>query len=1237
MRLWEIKMLLFTFVFNFILLYYRSKAENKYTNKWFGDFLQYKCHCKNSQCDSDGYCKDGICEKGCFGYKCQYKSVNFATRSNYYPWLMDDNESTCNNNSSHSSLYLTLDDAYIFTWMRLIFISKDPFRLFTLKLSTQSNSEIECPDQKIVIINSKTVDVWCSLYETITNIHITGESVTSLCSVYISKGRNVALRQTTTQTSTDYNGPSYKAVDGNTSGIYSHNSCTHTDVTDTMPTWTLDLNSSYLINRIVIYNRDCPKGKWGLDCNKSCPTECLDFCKIDDGYCQDVCLVQCNQGSSITDIQNENENTGILIGSTVAVIIFLLSILSFIYLWRKLKQFRRTSTQRCPVKSLLRKRNAPSQGYSTSVVEDRPSSRIGVECTINTSNETRPDAGNTSVNQPVEDSSISISEFNQFMAKHPMSYLWEQFEEIPSAESVSMENAKKEENKSKNRYKNICPYDHSRVILNIDEDKDEGDYINASYIKGYNGDVEFIASQGPNEFTVNDFVRMLWECNVEQIVMLTDLIDCGKSKCEMYWPEDGKKYFGEIKVRLVSTVTMSDYTIRSLELVKKHEYTQQLTHYQFHSWPDKSVPDAPWSLLDFAHMVSKQQTTQLRLVHCSAGVGRTGTFIALLNIMKQAKETGKMNFFQTVANLRQDRIFMVQTEEQYEFLHKAALAALQCVHSTITMEDLMNKINILKLNHFMDNTRIEAEFKDLCNVCEIVNTEVLLTGDDGKESDDQNKERDVQPENNSPLFILPRKKYRLLLNSEPDAMSGYINAVRVQGLKQKDQSFITQLPKPDTVDDFWRLVTQYNINVVVTFEQDMISDQTIGQFLPTLSSEVLTTPLFEIKSNNRKQTLLWDEQRLTVNIGHKSENKTHEVVCVQILFKDLSTNKWWNVVKHLQSSNVPKGRIAYLCNDGEGRTGIFIALLNILAQAKATGKMNFLQTVAKLIQDRVFMVQNSVVCSDVNKEEQLDENDDDNVYQNTQKLSLKDKNRSPSVRFRPYLNTSNDITDDYIHAVIIQGVKQRDQYFLTHLPMSKTVDDFWRLVTQYKINVIVAFEMDDFNKDKNFALYVSSQSEKYFETPLFKLSCDTQRNTTEQRVEKIRVEKIRVEKIRVEKIRVEKIRVEKIRVEKIRVEKIRVEKDRVEKIRVEKIRVEKIRVEKIRVEKIRVEKIRVEKIRVEKIRVEKIRVEKIRVEKIRVEKIRVEKIRVEKIRVEKIRVEKIRVAKVRVEKIRVET
>ncbi|KAH9490839.1 hypothetical protein Btru_033529, partial [Bulinus truncatus] len=996
-----------------------SKAEKKYTNTWFGDFLQYKCHCKNSQCDSDGYCKDGICEKGWFGYKCQYKSVNFATSSNSYLWLMDDNESTCNNNSSHSSLNLTLDDAYIFMWMRLIFNSTDPIRLFTLKLSTQSNSEIECPNQKIVTINSKTVDAWCSLNETITNIHIRGESVTSLCSVYISKGRNVALKQTTMQTSTAYNGSSYTAVDGNKSGIYVHRSCTHTDDTDTSPTWTLDFNSSFLINRIVIYNRvdksqnglsfgnrldnfrlqafnekktllityndstlqskancsmhtfisepvstvsitathvergktiltlceveifgDCPKGKWGLDCNKSCPTECSDFCKIEDGYCQDVCLVHCNQGSRVTDIQNENDNTGILIGSTVAIIMFLLSILILLYLWRKVKQLKRKSIQRCPVKTLLRKQNALSQGYSTSVVEDRPSSRKGVECTINTSNESGTDAGNISVNQPVEDSSISISEFNQFMAEHPMSYLWEQFEKIPSAEGVSMENAKKEENKNKNRYKNICPYDHSRVVLNINDDKDEGDYINASYIKGYNGDVEFIASQGPNEFTVNDFVRMLWECNVEQIVMLTDLIDCGKSKCEMYWPEDGKKYFGDIKVRLVSTVTMADYTIKGLELVKKHEYTRQLTHYQFHSWPDKSVPDAPWSLLDFAHMVSIQQTTQLRLVHCSAGVGRTGTFIALLNIMKQAKETGKMNFFKTVANLRQDRIFMVQTAEQYEFLHKAALAALQCVHSTITMEDLMNKINILKLNHFMDNTRIEAEFKDLCNVCEIVNTEVLLTGDDGEENVDQNKERDVQPENNTPSFILPRKKYRLTLNSEPDAMSGYINAVRVQGLKQKDQSFITQLPKPDTVDDFWRLVTQYNINVVVTFEQDMISDQTIGQFLPTLSSEVLTTPLFEIKSNNRKQTLLWDEQRLTVNIGHESENKTHEVVCVQILFKDLSTNKWWNLVKHLQSSNVPYGRIAYLCKNGAEFSGLMCALTLLTERLKSNQEVN---------------------------------------------------------------------------------------------------------------------------------------------------------------------------------------------------------------------------------------------------------------------------------------------------------
>ncbi|CAL1546979.1 unnamed protein product, partial [Lymnaea stagnalis] len=168
---------------------------------------------------------------------------------------------------------------------------------------------------------------------------------------------------------------------------------------------------------------------------------------------------------------------------------------------------------------------------------------------------------------------------------------------------------------------------------------------------------------------LNDFVRMIWEQKVEAIVMLTNLIEEGKVKCEKYWSDAGEAQFGEITVKLAATKSFADYIIRSFEMFKVRHYstgsdkevTRTFTQFHFTSWPDKSVPVTPWSLVEFLKRVSAQTTKSPVVVHCSAGVGRTGTFIALHSVIRQAQDTGRVDFYQTLAKLRQDRIFMIQT------------------------------------------------------------------------------------------------------------------------------------------------------------------------------------------------------------------------------------------------------------------------------------------------------------------------------------------------------------------------------------------------------------------------------------------------------------------------------------------------------------------------------------------------------------------------------------------------
>ncbi|XP_055884637.1 uncharacterized protein LOC106051812 [Biomphalaria glabrata] len=665
----------------------------------------------------------------------------------------------------------------------------------------------------------------------------------------------------------------------------------------------------------------CDRGKWGMNCNKNCSQNCLDSnCDRETGLCVSGCKgfsdpPFCTQKlrSSSSDNNDNDSNVGVIVGPVVAALVLLVLVIAAVILLRRRTNWRNSKGQ-------TKRQKSSTKSITSGVVslyeqmEEPPNNEI----------ETSIDGGYMNAVHTENGTLIAVKDFNMFMAKHNGTFFTQQFQTIPSPSNVSTEYANNVSNKLKNRYKNICTYDHSRVNLKIDTDKGEGDYINASYIRGYKDQVEFIASQGPNKTILNDFVRMLWEQNVEKIVMLTNLTEDGKMKCEQYWPNEEKLLYGDIKMKLISTETFSDYTVRRLELNKKNEDTHHVTQYHFHAWPDKGVPEAPWSLLHFIHRISSKTSTHYIVVHCSAGVGRTGTYIAIHNVLRQARETGKLEFFKTVTKLREDRILMVQTALQYEFVHRAVQAALLTVDRTVRIDDLRNK----KERNILAGTRVDAEFKTLCSVCSIVNSQV--TTEDNRETQEdvyQNTQLLSQQEKNRFTSILPKRQYRPHLESDNNVYGDYINAVFVSGLKQKDQHFLTQLPMPGTVDDFWRLVIQYKVTLIVDFEfEKQKDDSTIANYLPTKPSKVFQTELFEIASHSYKQTLVWDEQKLTVCHVDQTKQLKHEVLHIRAGIKDLNTKKWVQLIKHLQAFNVSGRKVAFLCRNGASFSGLACAL-----------------------------------------------------------------------------------------------------------------------------------------------------------------------------------------------------------------------------------------------------------------------------------------------------------------------
>ncbi|XP_055519260.1 receptor-type tyrosine-protein phosphatase H-like isoform X1 [Leucoraja erinacea] len=234
------------------------------------------------------------------------------------------------------------------------------------------------------------------------------------------------------------------------------------------------------------------------------------------------------------------------------------------------------------------------------------------------------------------------------------------------------------DNKVKNRYTNIFPYDVTRVKLDRQPDSSSSDYINASYMPGYHLDKAFIAAQGPLPNTVVDFWRMVWEQKTKVIVMLTNCVEQNRVKCERYWPMDMSScLYGDIVVNIVSEETSPEWTIRKFN-VKKTGCTEPRTITQFHftSWPDHGVPKTTDKLLQFQRMMRdylNKNRAGLPVVHCSAGVGRTGTLIALDYLLQRIEKEAVVDVYGIVHNMRMSRTCMVQTENQYIFLHQCVL------------------------------------------------------------------------------------------------------------------------------------------------------------------------------------------------------------------------------------------------------------------------------------------------------------------------------------------------------------------------------------------------------------------------------------------------------------------------------------------------------------------------------------------------------------------------------------
>ncbi|XP_054111346.1 receptor-type tyrosine-protein phosphatase T isoform X2 [Callithrix jacchus] len=593
----------------------------------------------------------------------------------------------------------------------------------------------------------------------------------------------------------------------------------------------------------------------------------------------------------------------------------------------------------------------------------------------------------------------------------------EEYEALPEGQTASWDTAKEDENRNKNRYGNIISCrggspakraaiqktpqldkemssvfpeapliqrrtlaatrdDHSRVRLLVLDGDPHSDYINANYIDGYHRPRHYIATQGPMQETVKDFWRMIWQENSASIVMVTNLVEVGRHpaehtvgnatlgraaspgmvKCVRYWPDDTEVY-GDIKVTLIETEPLAEYVIRTFTVQKKgyHEI-RELRLFHFTSWPDHGVPCYATGLLGFVRQVKFLNPPEAGpiVVHCSAGAGRTGCFIAIDTMLDMAENEGVVDIFNCVRELRAQRVNLVQTEEQYVFVHDAILEACLCGNTAIPVCEFRSLYyNISRLDPQTNSSQIKDEFQTLNIVTPRVRPEDCSIG--------------LLPRNhdkNRSMDVLPLDRCLPFLISVDGESSNYINAALMDSHKQPAAFVVTQHPLPNTVADFWRLVFDYNCSSVVMLNE-MDTAQFCMQYWPEKTSGCYGPIQVEFVSADIDEDIIHRIFRIC-NMA-RPQDGYRIVQHLQYIgwpaYRDTPPSKrsLLKVVRRLEKWQEQydgrEGRTVVHCLNGGGRSGTFCAVCSVCEMIQQQNIIDVFHIVKTLRNNKSNMVE----------------------------------------------------------------------------------------------------------------------------------------------------------------------------------------------------------------------------------------------------------------------------------------
>uniref|UniRef100_A0A8C3KB72 protein-tyrosine-phosphatase n=1 Tax=Calidris pygmaea TaxID=425635 RepID=A0A8C3KB72_9CHAR len=511
--------------------------------------------------------------------------------------------------------------------------------------------------------------------------------------------------------------------------------------------------------------------------------------------------------------------------------------------------------------------------------------------------------------------------------------------------------------KRKIPWKGAAFYDHSRVILQPVEDDPSSDYINANYIDVSGLHIlPGIFLTGPVHETVYDFWRMIWQEQSACVVMVTNLVEVGRVKCYKYWPDDTEVY-GDFKVTCIEMEPLAEYVVRTFTLGRRgYNEIREVKQFHFTGWPDHGVPYNATGLLSFIRRVklSNPPSAGPIVVHCSAGAGRTGCYIVIDIMLDMAEREGVVDIYNCVKALRSRRINMVQTEEQYIFIHDAILEACLCGETAIPVcEFKAAYFDMIRIDSQTNSSHLKDEFQTLNSVTPRLQAEDCSIACLPR-NHDKNRFMDMLP----PDRCLP---FLITIDGES---SNYINAALMDSYRQPAAFIVTQHPLPNTVKDFWRLVYDYGCTSLV-----MLNEVDLAQGCPQYWPEEGILRYGPIQVECMSCSMDCDVINRIFRICNLTRPQEGYLMVQQFQYlgwashRDVPASKRsflkliLQVEKWQEECEEGEGRTIIHCLNGGGRSGMFCAIGIVVETVKRQNVVDVFHAVKTLRNSKPNMVE----------------------------------------------------------------------------------------------------------------------------------------------------------------------------------------------------------------------------------------------------------------------------------------